>query len=106
MHKIGAEHGNPTNDRYTDSESPIGILIKAQHLPGESHSQGQQEQENPDDPGKLAGKFVSSKQNHLAHVDEDHRDHEVGTPTMDGAQEPSQRDLMIQVLQAVPSFGS
>ncbi len=63
-----------------------------------------QQQKYADDPGQLAGELVGSEQRHLHHVDEHDGDHEVRAPAMYGAQEPSQRDAVIQVLQAVPGF--
>ena len=50
------------------------------------------------------GKFVSSEKEHLHHVDQDDRDHEVRAPAVQGANEPAERDLVIENLQAVPCF--
>ena len=85
-----AEKRNAADNGYADPQSPVGILIEAQDLSGERHAQRHQQQEDAKNPGQLAGKFVGAEQKHLAHVDEHHRDHEVGAPTVDGAQEPSQ----------------
>ena len=102
---VRADQGNAAGDGSADAEAPVGVLVEAQHLPGEGHAQRHQQQEDADDPGQLAGKLVGAEQKHLAHVDEHDGDHEVGAPAVYRAQEPSQRDVVIQILQAVPGFG-
>ena len=99
-----ADQRNAAHDGHADAQPPIGVLIKTQDLPGEGHPESHQEQKDANDPGQLAGKLVSPEQGHLAHVDEHHRDHEVGTPAMHAAQEPSQGDTVVEILQAVPGF--
>ena len=37
-------------------------------------------------------------------MDEDDRDHEIRAPAVQGANEPAERDLVIENLQAVPCF--
>jgi hypothetical protein len=37
-------------------------------------------------------------------MNQDDGDHEVGAPSVHGADEPAKRDLMIQGLQAAPGF--
>ncbi len=76
-------HDPRPQDRYAArngrpyAQSPICVLIESKHLAGKGHSERQEEQKNTHDPGQLSGKFVSSKKEHLHHVDEDDRDHEV-----------------------------
>src|ERR1700756_4412306 len=61
----GTENGNAARDGCSNTESPIGILIKAQHLPAECHTQRHQQQKNADNPGKLARKLVGSKKKNI-----------------------------------------
>ena len=44
LHDRGTDHGNAAGDRRADPEPPVGILIEAQHLAGESHAQRHQQQ--------------------------------------------------------------
>ena len=53
-------------------------------------------------PGQLARKLVRAEEEDLRHVDEHDGDHEVRSPAVQGANEPAERDLVIQRLQAVP----
>ena len=98
-------------DRYAacngrpDAQSPICVLIESKHLAGEGHSERQEEQKNAHDPGQLPGEFVGSEKEDLHHVDQDDRDHEIRAPAVQGANEPAERDLVIENLQAVPCFG-
>ena len=83
-------------------KSPISVLIEAQHLPGEGHAQSHQQKKNADDPGEFARKFVGPEQKDLHHVNENDRDHEVGAPSVHRADEPAERHMVIQSLQAAP----
>ena len=105
MHQTSAEKRNAAHDGDPDAQAPIGILIEAQHLAGEGHAQGHQQQKHADDPGQFAGKLVGSEQEHLRHVNQHQRDHEVGAPAVHSAQEPSQGDTVVEILQAVPGLG-
>ena len=98
----GPMNGLRLADRSPDPKSPISVLIEAQHLPGERHAQRHQEQEYADDPGQFAGKLVGPEQKHLHHVNEDNGDHEIRAPSVQRANEPAQRNVVIQNLQAVP----
>src|SRR3974390_481207 len=104
MHHEGADQRDSTNNGGSNSESPIGVLVKPEDLASEGHSQGQQEQENTNDPSQLARELVSSKENYLAHVDKHQGTHEVGAPAVHAAQKPSQSDTVIEILQAVPGL--
>ena len=91
-------------DRGANAQAPVRILVEAHHLPGECHAQGHQEQKHAQDPGEFARKLISAKEEDLAHVDQHHGDHEVRAPAMHRAQEPAQRELMVQHLQTVPGL--
>ena len=95
-------NGTRLDDGCADAQAPVGVLIEAQNLAGEGHAQRHQQQKNADDPGELARKFVGAEQKHLRHVDEDNGDHEVRSPAVQRAQEPAQRNLVIQNVEAVP----
>ena len=95
---------NAAHNGDTDSESPVSVLVETKDLSGKGHPQSHQEQKYANDPGQLARKLVGAEKDHLAHVDQDDCDHEVGTPAMHGAQEPSQSDIVVEILQAVPGF--
>ena len=97
-----ADERHAGDDRGANAQTPVGILVEAHHLAGECHAQRHQQQKHAQDPGQLARKFISAKQEDLRHVDQHHGDHEVRTPAVHGAQKPSQRELLIQHLQTVP----
>src|SRR6201997_2103929 len=102
----GTENGNAARDGCSNTESPIGILIKAQHLPAECHAQRHQQQKDADNPGKFSRELVSSKKNHLDHMNKDNGHHEIGAPAMHSADEPAESDVMVQGLQTAPCFSS
>ena len=94
--------GHAAGDRGADPETPVGVLIEAHDLSGKRHAERRQQQEDADDPGQLARILVGAEQKDLRHVDEDDRDHEVRSPSVQRANEPAERDLMVQRLQAAP----
>ncbi len=96
------QDGNPGHHRRADAETPVGIRVEAHDLPGECHTQGEQEQRDPGDPGQLARVLVGTEQEDLRHVDEQHGQHEVGAPPVNGAQEPAEGDLAVERLEALP----
>ena len=102
---IPADERNATGDGSADAESPVGVLIEAQDLSGEGHAERHEQQEDADDPGEFARKFVGAEEEDLAQVDEHDGHHEVRAPAVHGAQEPSQGDAVVEELQAVPGFG-
>ena len=61
VHSLRANQRHAAGDRRPDAEPPVGVLVEAQHLPGKRHAQGHKQQEHTDDPGELAGKFVSAE---------------------------------------------
>jgi len=50
------------------------------------------------------GNFIGAEEKHLNHVNEHDGDHEVRAPAVEPANEPAERDLVIEGLQAVPRF--
>ena len=99
---LEADDRSAARDRRADAESPVCVLIEAQHLAGERHPERAQKQDASSDPGELARKFVRAEQKHLDQVDEHQGDHEVGAPAVQRAQIPSERLLVVQIDQAVP----
>ena len=87
-----ADQGNAAHDGGADAEAPVGVLIEAQHLAGEGHAEREQQQEDADDPGEFARKFVRAEEKDLRHVDEHDGDHEVRSPAVQRAQKPAERD--------------
>jgi hypothetical protein len=75
-------------------------LIEPQHLSRERHAQGHEQKKHSQDPSQLSRKLVGPEEEDLNHVDENDGDHEIGCPTMEGSNEPAQRDLVIQCLEA------
>src|SRR5258708_39117935 len=65
FHDYWAHNRHSTGDRSSDSESPIRVLIEAQHLSAEGHAQCHQQKKNTHDPGELSRKFVRSKKKDL-----------------------------------------
>ncbi len=96
--------GNAAGDRCADAQSPVCVLIEAQHLSAERHAKRHEQQKNADDPGEFARKLVSAEKKDLHHVDEDNGDHEVGAPSVQRADEPAESDVVIEGLQAAPRF--
>ncbi len=82
VHQVGADKRDAAHDGGADAQTPVGVLVEAQHLSGEGHAQGQQQQHHTDDPGQLARKLVRAEHEDLHHVDQHHRDHEVRAPAM------------------------
>jgi hypothetical protein len=73
-------------------------------LPAERHAQRHQEQEDPDYPGELSRELVGPEQEDLHHVNEDDRNHEVGAPPVQRADEPPKGHFVVQGLQTIPGF--
>ncbi len=102
MHQVGAHKRHAAHDRGADAQAPVGVLVEAQHLAGEGHAEGQQQQHHTDDPGQLARELVRAEHEDLHHVDQHHRDHEVRSPAVQRTQEPAQGHVVVQELKAVP----
>ena len=77
-----ADERGTAGDGGSDAESPVSVLIEAQDLSAEGHAQSHQQKKNADDPGELPGKLVGAEEEHLHHVNEDDRHHEVRAPTV------------------------
>ena len=106
IHQRAANERYAADDRGPNAQSPIGVLIEAEHLTGERHAQSHQQEKNADNPGEFARELVSSEGKDLRHVDEHNGDHEVGAPAVHRAQEPAERQLMIEHVQAVPGMSA
>ena len=91
-------------DRCADAQPPVGVLIESKHLARERHAQRDEQQQDTDNPRELTRKLVCAEEEHLDHVNEDDGDHEVRAPAVQGANEPAERDLAIEGLQAVPGL--
>ena len=104
MDQRRADEGNTAHDGCADAEAPVGVLIEAHDLAGEGHAEREQKQADADDPGEFAGKFVGAEEEDLHHVDEHDGDHEVGTPAVQRAQIPAERDVVVQNAEAGPGF--
>ena len=100
-----SNEGHTAEDRSANAETPVSVLVETQHLASEGHAEGHQDQQNPDDPSQLSREFICSPEKDLGHVDENNGDHEVGTPAVDRAQEPSQRNVVVEELQTLPRIG-
>ena len=103
-HQPGPKHGNAAHNRCSDSQSPIGILVEPHHLSRKAHAECHQEKEDAEYPRQLTRIFVGAEEEDLSHVDQDNGDHEIRTPAMQGPNEPSERDAVIESLQAVPGL--
>ena len=100
----GPSNGNAAHNRRSDSQSPIGILVEPHHLSRKAHGECHQEKEDAEYPSQFTRVFIGAEEEDLSHVDQDNGDHEVRTPAMQGSNEPSERDAVIESLQAVPSL--
>src|ERR1700735_829463 len=99
-----SHHRDAAGNRRPNAKAPVGILIESQNLPGEGHAQSHKQKKDADDPGEFTWKFIRAKQKHLDHMNQNDRHHEVRTPAVHGADEPAERDVVIQDLQAIPCF--
>ncbi len=70
----------------------------------EGHAQRDKQKEYTHDPSQLTRVFVSAKEKNLNHVDQDEGDHEIRAPTVECADVPAERDVVIQRLKAAPSL--
>src|SRR5258708_34633236 len=91
----GSDERDSTHDRSSDTQAPVRILVEAQHLARESHPERHQQKEDADNPGQLAWIFISSEQEYLHHVNQHERDHEIGAPTVKGADEPTEGLMVV-----------
>src|SRR5438445_961269 len=102
FHDAPAENRHSARDGCANSQSPICVLIEAQHLACKRHAQSHQQKKDTYDPGQLARKLVGAEKKDLHHVDENNRNHEIGAPPVQRADEPAKSDVVIQSLQTVP----
>ena len=72
MYEAAANQRHTARDGCADSQAPVSILIKAENLAGEGHSQSHQQKEDAENPRKLAWKFVGAEQKDLRHMNEHH----------------------------------
>ena len=100
----GPKHGNAAHNRCSDAQSPIGVLVESHHLSRKAHAERHQQKEDAEHPRQLARIFVGAEEEDLSHVDQDNGDHEVRAPAMQGSNEPPERDVVIENLQAVPGL--
>src|ERR1700731_4842354 len=78
------------------------FLIETNELTRECHRQGHEQEKDSYYPGEFARKFISAEEEDLHHVNEDNGHHEVRTPPVHSADEPTQTYVVIQTLQTVP----
>ena len=69
FHGCGTYDWDTACDRRSDAKPPVRILIEAQHLPAECHTECHQQKEYANYPGKLSREFISPKEEDLHHVD-------------------------------------
>src|SRR6266446_9186362 len=95
VNQRSSDERDSTHDGSPDTKAPVRILVETQDLPCERHPERHQQKEDPDNPGQLAWIFISAKQEYLHHVNQHERDHEIGAPTVKGADEPTEGLLMV-----------
>src|ERR1700675_1550105 len=91
-------------NRCSDPETPIGVLVESQDLSCEGHAECNEEKKHTHNTAQLARIFVGAKQKDLDHVDQYDRNHKVRAPAMQAANEPTKCNIVIESLEAVPSF--
>src|SRR5215471_6637480 len=99
MDKARPDNRNSSHHRRADPQSPVSILIEAQDLSREGHAQSAKKQHDPRDPGHLARIFEGSEQKYLRYVQDHNTDHEIRTPVVHRAQEPTKLLVIVQVLE-------
>src|SRR5579863_1986709 len=104
IHSPGPNHWHSTRNRCPNSQSPIGVLVESQYLAGEGHGERHQQEEHANHPGQLSRKLVRPEKEDLHHMDQDDRHHEIRAPTVQSSNEPTQRNTVIENLQAVPGL--
>ena len=102
MHRRAADPRHTADNRGSNAETPVGVLVEAHHLAGERHAKCEEQKPDADDPGKLPREFISSEEEYLHHMEEDDGDHEVRAPTVQRADVPAKSDVVIQELKAPP----
>ena len=100
----GPDDGNSAHNRGANAQSPIGVLIESQHLACKGHAERHQQKHDAEHPRQLTRILVGAEQEDLHHVDQDDGHHEIRAPAVQGSNEPSQGDVVIEDLQAVPGF--
>src|SRR5260370_36124076 len=61
FHDYWARKGYATGDRSSDTQAPVSILIKTQHLAAESHAERHEQKRDAYDPAELPWKLVRSE---------------------------------------------
>src|SRR4029077_14449106 len=100
MDKVGSNEWDSAHDRGAYTQPPVGILVETHNLSGESHAEGEQQQNAARDPGQLAWIFESPEQEYLCHMDGHDSDHEVGAPKMQCAEIPAKWLIEIEILKS------
>jgi hypothetical protein len=85
-----------------DLGRPVPLLIPRQQVPGQRQSLNQPEQREADPPGHLARALVRAVEHHLQHVEPEHDHHRLRAVVMEAADQPPERDLVLQVVDARP----
>jgi hypothetical protein len=77
-----ADERYPAGNRRSNTQPPICVLIEAQNLARERHSQRHQQKKHAKNPGQFTRIFVRPKQKHLCHMDQHDCDHEIRSPAV------------------------
>src|SRR5882724_1431748 len=102
MDELRPDQWHTSHDRCPDSEPPISILVEPQDLSGEGHAKRHEQEEHANNPGEFARILEGAEEKDLHHVNDHQSDHEIRAPAMKCADEPSERLLMVEGLEAVP----
>ena len=99
VHEARSDPWDAARHRHADAESPVGVLVPAEYLAGEGHSECAYKQEHAADPRQFAWVLVGAEQEDLNHVDGHETDHQVRSPDMHRPQEPAHLGLERDVVQ-------
>ena len=90
-----------TCDLGGNSGGPVGFLVPGQQVPRKAHGHGQQQQTNTDQPGQFAWVLEAGADKNTDHVNENYQHHERSTPVMDTAHQPTESDIVHDVLDTI-----
>ena len=101
----GTREGRGAGDIRAHLGGEVGDLIPGQQVTAEAKAQHEAEQRDATEPGKLARAPVGVREHHAEHVHEGEEDQQVGTPTVDGADKPTELHAGHDEADAVESLG-
>ena len=76
-------------------------MIPRQEVTGEAEPKDESQEEYTEHPGDFTRLLVGTVEIGLHHMDDDDKDHQVGSPNMDLSDQPAERHRLVDVVDAV-----